>query len=64
MKCFACDKKMKNKKYLVRCIDEQTVFIGPECYNKVLRSDNGYQPPLGGPKLYLISDQQFESADD
>jgi hypothetical protein len=65
MKCFACDKKMKNRKYLIRCEDEQTAFVGPECYKYVEKSGEcGYQPPLGGPRLFVISDQQFEGADD
>lgn len=64
LKCFACNRLIKQRRFLVRCADEQTVFIGPECFKRVKASSNGYQPSLGGPRLFLISDNQFESADD
>lgn len=54
--CFACNKLIKagNEK-LVDTKDAQLVFIGPECYKKVVKAgDKGYQPPLGGPRLFLI----------
>jgi hypothetical protein len=56
---------MKNRRYLVRCIDEQTVFVGPDCFKRVESGGSkGYQPPLGGPRLFIIGQQQLESADD
>jgi hypothetical protein len=52
-------------KYLIRCIDEQTAFVGSDCFKKVRAAGaEGYQPPLGGPKLFEISQQMLESADD
>ena len=65
MKCFACNKSMKNRRYLVDTRDGQTCYVGSDCYKKVVSAgENGYQPPLGGPKLYEISQQLLESADD
>lgn len=65
-KCFACDKVMKNMKYLIQVAqDDQTAFVGPECFKKVVKAGkDGYQPPLGGPRLFEISQQLLESADD
>lgn len=63
-KCFACDRALR-RPHIVRCIDEQTVFVGPECFRRVRESGAaGYQPPLGGPQLFEISQQLLESADD
>lgn len=55
-KCFACDKVLGANPKLVRCIDEQTVYVGSECYKKIIKSPNGYQPSLGGPRLYEIKE--------
>lgn len=53
-KCFACDRPV-TEGYLVGCADEQDVGVGPECYAKIRKAGaNGYQPPLGGPRLYLL----------
>ena len=64
-KCFACDRQT-SKPRLVRVAGEPTtVFVGRDCFKKVESSGvDGYQPPLGGPRLVLISDAQWESADD
>jgi|GEM_PF-3037136 len=52
--CFACDRPMASK-YLVTCIDEQTVFVGSECFKKIrLAGVHGWQPPKGGPRLFTI----------
>jgi hypothetical protein len=54
-RCFACDRLLDIKKTLVRCADEQTVFVGDECYRRVKAAgETGYQPPKGGPRLYLL----------
>lgn len=66
-KCFACDRPLRGRQreYLVRCADEQTVFIGSDCFRRVRETGpDGYQPPLGGPRLFEISQQQLEGADD
>ena len=54
-KCFACDRKLGRNPAKVTTLDGQTVFVGRECFKHI--SDCGYpgwQPPLGGPRLYLI----------
>ena len=55
-KCFACGKKFRTAaRWTVRCSDDQWVEVGPDCYRKVeAAGDAGYQPPLGGPRLFLI----------
>lgn len=55
-KCFACDKPLHARKFLVQsAVDEQTMFVGPDCYEHVLRAgEQGWQPPFGGPRLKLI----------
>jgi hypothetical protein len=45
--------QIEPKGFMVDIRDDQTVEVGPECYKKTLKAgENGYQPPLGGPKLY------------
>jgi hypothetical protein len=62
--CFACDCPM-NSKYLVRCIDEQTVFIGSECFKRVRTAGaDGWQPSKGGPRLFTIQDAPALSSQD
>lgn len=52
--CFACGRPI----YLVNpprvdTRDDQTVFVGTDCYRKVVEAgEAGYQPPRGGPRLY------------
>ena len=54
--CFACGRPLLG--LVLRRVDtrdDQTVFVGPECFQKVARADEaGYQPPRGGPRLYLL----------
>lgn len=50
-KCWICGRAFRNgKKYLVRVKGESTtVFVGPDCYKKVMESGSkGYAGPLGG----------------
>lgn len=56
-KCFACGRPIINAHgYLVGCSDDQDVGVGPECYRKISRAgEHGYQPPQGGPRLYVLS---------
>jgi hypothetical protein len=55
VRCFACNKSMKGSRYLAACQDDQTVFVGPECFREIRKSgSDGYQPELGGPRLYLV----------
>ena len=59
--CFACDRLMSGK-YLVACIDEQTVFVGSECFKKIRVSGaDGWQPPKGGPRLFTVQAKQERS---
>lgn len=53
--CYACDKTLRGAGYLVGCQDDQTVFVGPECFRHIRAGGaDGYQPPKGGPRLYLL----------
>lgn len=55
--CFACDRPMSSK-YLVTCRDEQTVFVGSECFKKIRAADiHGWQPPKGGPRLFTVANK-------
>jgi hypothetical protein len=49
-KCYACGRKLGKNPHIAICEDEQDVFVGSECYKLI--GPNGYQPPLGGPRLY------------
>ena len=54
--CFACGKAITRfPPAIVDTRDGQTVYVGPECFQHVKRAgDVGYQPPLGGPRLWLL----------
>jgi len=55
-KCFACDRPMKSRKFLIDTRDDQDAFVGPECFKHIVKAgETGYQPPLGGPRLYLLA---------
>lgn len=57
MKCFACGKPLKDNspRFLVDTRDGQFVYVGPDCHDKIVVADEkGYQPPLGGPRLYSV----------
>lgn len=52
-KCYACGKQLKIETLKALTSDGQTVFVGPDCYKCIKKAHTaGYQPPLGGPKLY------------
>lgn len=53
-RCFACDRLLTASKHLVTCADEQTAFVGSECFKRIRKSADGWQPPKGGPRLFLI----------
>ena len=56
-RCFACGRKIgkRGKTLLVDTRDAQTVYVGSECYKLIEKAGNeGYQPPLGGPRLWLV----------
>ena len=55
-KCYACDKILSGKTFWAITRDGQKVHIGPVCFKKIKAAfPEGYQPTLGGPKLYLIA---------
>lgn len=55
-RCFACDRRLGRNPALIDTRDGQTAFVGSECF-KLIRAagDAGWQPPKGGPRLYLLS---------
>lgn len=54
-RCFACDKPLGKAPQLVGCKDKQDVHVGINCYRKIKAAGAaGYQPPKGGPRLYLL----------
>ena len=55
-RCFACDRKLGQNPYPADTRDAQWVYVGTECYKRIKAAgDAGYQPPLGGPRLYFIT---------
>ena len=54
-RCFACDRIVGATPKLVDTRDGQTVYVGVECYRRVKAAGKkGYQPPQGGPVLWLL----------
>jgi hypothetical protein len=53
-RCYACDRKLGKSPKLVDTRDDQLVYAGSECFKQIIKNKNGWQPPKGGPKLYLI----------
>jgi hypothetical protein len=52
-KCFACNNKRASHAAVTS--DGQHVFVGSECIKKIRAAGTvGYQPPLGGPVLFLV----------
>jgi hypothetical protein len=53
--CFACGKPLTSTKRLVDTRDDQRVYVGPDCFAKVVKAaEVGYQPPKGGPRLWVL----------
>lgn len=54
--CFACERIHGISHFVLVDGEATTVCVGPSCYAKVRKFDKigGYQPPKGGPKLFLI----------
>lgn len=52
--CFACGKPLKaGKSFLVDTRDDQTVYVGPECYKRVVEAgEEGYKPAKYKGKVY------------
>jgi hypothetical protein len=59
-RCFACDKKLGKNPALADTRDDQLVFVGTECYKYIKAAGElGYQPPKGGPKLWVCKQDKF-----
>lgn len=57
-RCYACDRKLGANPYVADTRDDQFVYVGSECFKYIRQSgEMGYQPPKGGPRLYLIPRQ-------
>ena len=62
-KCYACGRLFRRNTYgrvvfhpQVLTSDGQRQCVGYDCYGKVVRAGaDGYQPSLGGPRLYAES---------
>lgn len=55
-KCFACDRPLGLRPKLVDTRDGQTVYVGAMCFERIVAAgEAGYQPPKGGPRLYLYT---------
>lgn len=54
MKCFACNRRMlRSVVYAAVTADGQEVRVGADCAKKIIQAGlDGFQPPLGGPRLY------------
>lgn len=54
--CFACGKVLKpGNEHRIDARDTQKPFVGSTCYAKIRKAGSkGYQPPKGGPRLFLI----------
>ncbi len=55
-KCYACGRafRLGRADFLtVLTSDGQAVYVGDDCWKRITASGTaGYQPPLGGPRLY------------
>ncbi len=55
-RCYACDRRLGKTPTLVDTRDAQLVYVGSECARLVRAAgEAGYQPPLGGPRLYPLA---------
>ena len=54
-RCFACGRPLGRSPALVDTRDGQRVFVGRSCARLIEKAgDAGYDPPKGGPTLYLL----------
>lgn len=53
-RCFACGRPLFTLDYTADVRDGQIVYVGPECHKKIIQAGpEGWQPPKGGPRLWL-----------
>jgi hypothetical protein len=61
-KCFACGKPLRtpSRSPVVVTADlAQGVQVGPDCFKQIQAAgDAGYQPPKGGPRLLVLTDER------
>jgi len=58
-KCYACGRNLGKTPKLVDTRDSQLVYVGRECFKLIKAAgESGYQPPTGGPRLYLVQNGQ------
>lgn len=54
-RCFACGRPMGCSPAMVDTADGRYVFVGRSCASLIAKAgDAGYDPPTGGPTLYLL----------
>lgn len=52
-RCFACNKPLGKSPHLADTREGQIPYVGAECYKLIKASgEAGYQPALGGPRLW------------
>lgn len=52
-RCFVCNKQLKKEIRMASTCDGQRIYVGPDCYKKIIgMQHHGHQPLLGGPRLY------------
>lgn len=54
--CYACGKPIRflQRVFWIQTSDGQDQYVGPDCYTHIANGGkHGYQPPLGGPRLFL-----------
>lgn len=51
--CFACGRSIRSTLRAAHTIDGQSIYVGSDCYKRISQMGiHGYQPPLGGPRLF------------
>ena len=65
-RCFACNRPLRTRNpKRVDTRDAQVVYVGADCFKLVVAAgEGGYQPPLGGPRLFVIADQPATPAEE
>ena len=59
--CFVCGKKLGKNPRRVDTHEDQFPSVGVECY-KIVKAAGaaGYQPPLGGPRVWVITEDRLQ----
>lgn len=53
-RCYACDLPIKvGRVQIAFTSDGQKQFVGSNCFKKIASMKEGYQPPKGGPRMFL-----------